>query len=63
MSLPWHGLPLPNVLGLNRRRADSKDVWLIRGWALMALFYIILLYKWYYYQPQNPTPLDDFQML
>ena len=63
MSLPWKGLPLPNVRGSNRRRMDSKDTWLLRGCALTVFFNIILLYKWYYYHPQTPTPLDDFQML
>ena len=61
MTLSSKGLPLPNLLGSNRRRVFSEDAWLPRGFALAVVFNIILLYKWYH--PQTPTALDDFQML
>jgi hypothetical protein len=36
---------------------------MLRGFALMTLLNLILVFKWYLAGAETKTPLDDFQML
>jgi len=60
MSLPsWNGA-LDSPRSSNSRR--TRETWILRGFALMTLFNLILLFK-LHRRVETKTPLDDFQML
>lgn len=59
MSLPWNAQFDNTTRSSNSRR--TKETWILRGFVLMAIFNLIILYKLYH--PETITPLDDFQTL